>query len=292
MPSKTKSAMIKLAERAREKQASRANVAELSEFRPETRVVRGVDAQGEFCRVVFPVAGGEQEEYDLSFLCEFPNLCEPLAEAFKRWGSGKQGTTRENARKVLRRAFIGFLSEENALEIGLQSINRDLWMAFKRWLDRPRGRSSNPWHPDIRRQYLGNTITLFEALATLQNWSGEAKRIVTEAPRGAYPGSARKNVPRETLEWSDLLKIKAAAEVEVRRIAERLDEGERMIAAGRVKLAQGSTDFFKDLSVSLAAIYERYPDVVPREDTLKRELRAEGPIGAKCSPSAPIGQFE
>jgi integrase len=281
MPAKPKNAMFELVERAREKQAARANVVELSELRPETRVDRGVDKHGPYCRVVFPVAGSEPEEYDLSYLCDFPNLCEPLAEAFKRWGTDSRGTTRNNVRKVLRRSFIEFLAEQKTFDIEIQSINRDLWMAFKGWLDKPRNGSSNPWHPDIRRQYLGNTITLFEALATVPEWSGEARRIVTEAPRGAYPGSSRKNIPRDSLEWSDLLKIKAAAEAEVRAIVARLDEGERMIAEGREKLAQGSTDFFKDLSVSLAAIDARYPHVVPSEDLLKRDLRAEGPVGAK-----------
>ncbi|MCZ8312346.1 MAG: hypothetical protein O9320_15980 [Magnetospirillum sp.] len=281
MPPKTKNAMLELVERARDKQGARANVDELSAFRPETRVDRGVGAQGEYCRVVFPVAGGDPEVYNLSYLCDFPNLCEPLAEAFKRWGPDKQGTTRDIIRTGLRRSFIEFLSEESAFEIGLQSINRDLWMAFKGWLDKPRSGSSNPWHPSVRRQCLSNVITLFEALATLPKWSDEARRIVTEFPRGAYPGSARKNVPRETLEWSDLLKIKAAAEAEVRKIVARLDEGERLIAEGREKLAQGSIDFFKDVSVSLAAIDTRYPDVVPDEYTMKRDLRAEGPVGAK-----------
>jgi hypothetical protein len=278
---KAKNAMIALAERAREKQASRANVAEIGKFRPETRVLRGVEAKGEYCRVVFSVTGGEKEEHDLSYLCEFPNLCEPLAEAFKIWGAGKQETTRDNARKVLRRSFIEFLSEEKAFEIKLQSINRNLWMAYKGWLDKPRSSSSNPWQPDIRRQYLGTVISLFESLATQLDWSAEAKRIVAEAPRGAYPGSARKNIPRSTLEWSDLMNIKVAAEAEFRTIVARLDEGERLISEGHVKLAQGSTDFFKDMSVSLAEMDVRYPNVVPSDDTLKRDLRAEGPVGAK-----------
>jgi hypothetical protein len=281
MPPKTKNAMLELVERARAKQAAHANVVELRELLPETRVDRGVDKHGPYCRVVFPVAGGEPEEYDLSYLCDFPNICQPLAEAFKRWGADKRGTTREDTRNVLRRSFIEFFADEQVFEIELRSINRDVWMAFKRWLDKPRNGSPNPWHPDLRRQYLSKAIRLFEALATLPEWSAEAKRIVTEAPRGAYPGSARKNKPRDTLEWSELVKIKAAAETEVRAIVARLDDGERRLAEGQVKLAEGSINFFNDLSVSLAAIDARYPHVVPGDDRLKRDLRAEGPVGAK-----------
>lgn len=267
-----KSVMSQLAAEQAARQAAHANVVPM--VTATTSLESGIAEDGsETLHAVFPLPSGNTEKHDLTFLLGLSNLRQPLAEAFLRWGLNARGTTRKALAKNLRRGFVGFVSVTQQQDIKLEEVGHVCWTQFKSWLDQRKTKDGEPWIPSTRRQVLGNAISLFESLLTLPEYEAAARSIVNSAPRGAYPGSDRKNTPRDRLDWSHIVALKVAAEAEVRNIVERFDEGERLLAEGREKLAKGSVAFGTDFSVCLAAIVERFPGSLPREPKLKSELR-------------------
>lgn len=234
---------------------------------------------------------GISDTYNLSFLLDFPNLCEPLIEAFKRRALSVRSSSMASFVRQLRRGYFTFLREENLLGIALSQINREVWMAFITWLDKQRT-GCEPLSPLTRRQHLRAAILLFEHLATVPRWTAQVDQIVVAAPRGAYPGAEYAINSRQRLDRDRLLAIKRAAEDDICAIVQRFDEGERLLAEGRAKLASGARNYRQDFAVCFAALVRRYPTLIPTKHDLKRDLLHPGTNGSLLYYAARDHTFE
>lgn len=231
------------------------------------------------------------EIYDLSFLHKFPNISEPSAQALRRHAQNLKSTTRASFVRLLRRGFFAFLSQHKIFELQLRQIDRALWSAFLLWLDQPRSHGE-PWVPLSRRCHLFAIVSLFKALASLPEWTAEGKRIVAEAPQGAYPAAERRVIPRQRLALTDLIAIKTAAENEVRAVIQRFDEADCLLAEGEAKLKRGAKNFRNDFALCFAALVRRYPDIIPPKDIVKHDLQMEGGSGSGICKALRYHDFE
>ncbi len=257
---------------AAERAAATSNVVDLSKRKTALiRIDKGIDPETRKANLHAMFAGshGRSETYDLSFLLDFPELADPLAEGFVQWAIGKTIGTRREEVKVLRRGFYSFLRLHCSSSVTCEELDEEMFASFVSWLN------TKSVEPRTRPVFLSAVRNLAAGLEQLAEWKDVARRIAEAIPKNSWPGSIRKASPRQRLERDHLAAIIAAAEREVTAVAERWANKEALLIAGRAKLVNGRQDY-TDLGSSLAAIDHRYPGVVPHLTKISSADRALG----------------
>ncbi len=229
-----------------------------------TRLDRGVhqDTAQPFLRAVLPRQGsGNPDVHDLSFLLEFPALAEPIATAFLKRCVNLRPRSRRGLRSTLASGFFTFLRQGGLQKLAFAELRKSVFIGFVKWLDAPRA-NGQPLSPTTRALALYAISSTVEALEDSLQWKSAAQIIRHGIPKNQWPGQSRKIQPRERLSREQLGAIVAASEKEVMEIQCRLEEGRRLIEAGRAALTRGSRDY-RDLATCVAALDQKYPAVIP-----------------------------
>lgn len=220
-------------------------------------------------QAIFPEKDGEHA-VNISFLANLPNLEAPLAEAFKIWGAQVGKGTRSECARDLKRGVTRFLVEKYP-EARLSDLDVYRLTALVQWIDEKKAtRSGKATSPNYRRKSLSALKVLLTVLIGHKTWGRDAEAVLTSFPERTHPGASAKSTPRQRLSREHLEAIDAAAQREVREIQERIIEAQKLLEEGRAKLDAGVRDF-SDLSVTLAEMSRRYPNVLPAYKQLRKD---------------------
>ncbi len=246
---------------ARARRLMAGNIADL----PSTRLERSAaDGKPTLNAVFAAKGGGKPDILDLSYLLDFPGLCDVFAKGVLALGKSQKPRTRLGVSHLLRRYWFSYLRELRLIEITSVHVDDQVMTGFKEWLHHQRN-GGDPLHPNTIRRALGCLRNVLSSAGEL-----ELADKVPPSPRGAE----RKTQPTAVLRLDELMTVMAAVEKEVLALRDRWALGRHRLKWGRQRLGEGAklvcnprgrkeSQSEDNLALAMAMLDKRYPGVIP-----------------------------
>lgn len=290
---KSRSAGAAIAKAAMQRAAKAREVVDLTERKSATHMVnRGVDKGGKpYLSISFPLLKGRPDQVlNLSLLLDLPNLTEPLLSAIiRRCEKIRTAPGRRTAVGGLVSGLATFLRAHRP-SASLAQLDKETLTAYVRWQDSPAARAKRVGQrgqgcltQSMCRNKVREGGRVLDILRSVPRYQVEAEETLKAYPKNTHKCTAGSpDNPTEILPAGILETILWAARSEISELRDRLDEGDRLLAEGRMQLqafrVAGTTprciDYDKSAALRLATLVERWPGVFPMHHTVRREFPA------------------
>ncbi len=233
---------------------------------PSTRLERkDVNGKPTLTAIFAGKGGGKPHELDLSYMLDFPGLCDLFAKGFLAWGKHLAPKSCYEMSRNLRANWFGYLRVHQLMAITPDQIDEQVMAGFKEWLSHRKKKNGKPISPTSIRVRLVILRTLLRG--------AEASELMERVPPGPR-GARRKSQPTEVLRLDELMAVMEAVEKEILALRDRWVRGRQLLAIGERQLVDGielernpkhneAAKSESNLALTLAILDQRYPGVIP-----------------------------
>ncbi|WP_341905517.1 hypothetical protein [Polaromonas sp. YR568] len=225
---------------------------------------------------IMSTGGGVPFRIEFTFLLDFPNIWKPFAIGLRLAIESQRKNTKKTYVGDLRNGFFKFLIETDQKNIDLEDLSEDLFQSFLAWLNRSDATSEGVFSHKTRLNYYCRLRSVFSSLRKSKQFKDVALKILEYFPSSSYENASKKATPRERLHKEALAKMKQAAAAEILLLEQRFEEGQRLIAAGKLLPELANEPKVTDMASLLARIVALYPGPLPKTSLLKKEDKVIG----------------
>lgn len=260
---------------------------------------RGMDERGRaFLSLSIPMGNGKVDQVlDLTFLLGLPNLSDPFLYAIPRRLKQLSSTTRTGHLEKIATGLSAFLIAYYPAA-SIDDLDEGLFASYIKWQESPdarrkkwKGRVGVPLAPVNCRMKIDAARGVLSILRRSPDYQRAAEAALEKFPKLSSRGIRDTREPTEILPKGTLEAILSAARAEVSELAERMDEGDRLLAAGQHELAVARTSgpitarTYSSTASKLAILVEMWPGAFPT----KRELQGQDAAFARALFATPPG---
>lgn len=263
------------------KPAASDSVVVLSERRNEFGVIPSFSPDGELQRILIRMPRRERSARGGADIAVGPNwlaagnLAIPFAEAIFEHVRHLGPSVQHSKIGSINR-FFAFLAERGQSAKTLADLDTSLFNDFITWLN---GQNLK----DITKA--GHLCAARDVIRRLRRAAAYAELLPKDVriKGNPWPGRAQNGNPRTGMSITDLVRIERAYIREMQEAMQKIDEGDRLVAAGRNLLANGISPVARRVDVLLAVIVDEYGGYVSdkkfffaQADGRRRQIEAFG----------------
>lgn len=257
------------------------SVVVLSDRRSEFGVTPSFGPGGELQRILIRMPRRERSARGGADIAVCPdwlaagNLAVPFAEAIFEHVRNLGPSVQHSKIRSLNR-FFAFLAERGQSAKTLADLDTSLFNDFIAWLN-----SQNL--KDITKA--GHLCAARDVIRRLRRMAAYAELLSKDVriKGNPWPGRAQNGNPRTGVSIADLVRIERACIKEMLEAMQKIDEGDRLVEAGRNLLANGISSVARRVDVLLAVIVDEYGGYVSDKESFfaqadgrRRQIEAFG----------------